>query len=206
MAEIYISVDIEANGPIPGIYSMLSYGAAAFQLGPDGEDVLLGTYTDNLETLGGAIEDPDTMRWWSEPKQRAAWVACRINPIPPKTSMLAFVKWIENLPGIEKDEQGRVKNAVFVGYPAGFDFTFVYYYLIYFAGRSPFTFSALDIKSFAMAVLGTDFRRTIKSRMPREWFPEDKHTHVALDDAIEQGRLFLNILRASRAKVAKSAV
>lgn len=28
--------------------------------------------------------------------------------------------------------------------------------------------------------------------------PEEKHTHVALDDAIEQGRLFVNMLQARR--------
>jgi len=33
---------------------------------------------------------------------------------------------------------------VFVGYPAGFDFLFVYWYLIRFTGESPFSFSALD--------------------------------------------------------------
>ncbi|HET9210666.1 MAG TPA: exonuclease, partial [Thermoanaerobaculia bacterium] len=26
------------------------------------------------------------------------------------------------------------------------------------------------------------------------WFSGDRHTHVALDDAIEQGRLFCNML------------
>lgn len=30
MAEIYISTDIEADGPIPGEYSMLSIGSVAF--------------------------------------------------------------------------------------------------------------------------------------------------------------------------------
>jgi hypothetical protein len=31
----------------------------------------------------------------------------------------------------------------------------------------------------------------------REWFDPVPHTHVALDDAIEQGRLFCNMLRAN---------
>jgi hypothetical protein len=30
--------------------------------------------------------------------------------------------------------------------------------------------------------------------MPRHWFEKHPHTHVALDDAIEQGVLFCNIL------------
>jgi len=34
--------------------------------------------------------------------------------------------------------------------------------------------------------------------MPAGWFDPVPHTHVALDDAIEQGRLFCNMLAASR--------
>lgn len=50
-----------------------------------------------------------------------------------------------------------------------------------------------------MAVLGGEFRQTTKRLMPREWFdPDLPHTHVALDDALEHGTLFLNLLCASR--------
>jgi hypothetical protein len=70
--------------------------------------------------------------------------------------------------------------------------------LIKFAGESPFSHSALDIKSFAMAVLKTDFRQSTKRSMPKRWFDELPHSHVALDDAIEQGALFCNMLKESR--------
>ena len=63
-----------------------------------------------------------------------------------------------------------------------------------FAGESPFSHSALDIKSFAMALMGTDYRSSSKRNMPRHWFEEMPHTHVALDDAKEQGLLFCNML------------
>ena len=83
---------------------------------------------------------------------------------------------------------------VFVAYPAGFDFLFVYWYLIRFAGESPFSFSALDIKTYAMAMLKIGYRESVKRNMPRRWFDPFQHTHVALDDAIEQGALFCNML------------
>ena len=85
-----------------------------------------------------------------------------------------------------------------MGYPAAYDFMFVYWYLIKFVGESPFSHSALDIKTFAMAVLGVDYRDSTKKRMPRRWFEPMPHTHVALDDAIEQGALFCNMLAESR--------
>jgi len=43
-------------------------------------------------------------------------------------------------------------------------------------------------------MLGKDYRQSVKRNMPRRWFDEVPHTHVALDDAVEQGRLFCNML------------
>jgi hypothetical protein len=34
--------------------------------------------------------------------------------------------------------------------------------------------------------------------MPRDWFGPARHTHVALDDAIEQGELWFAMRRAAR--------
>jgi hypothetical protein len=70
--------------------------------------------------------------------------------------------------------------------------------LIRFTGESPFSFSALDIKSYAMAMMKSEFRETIKRTMPRHWFDKLPHTHQALDDALEQGALFCNMLKESR--------
>lgn len=55
-------------------------------------------------------------------------------------------------------------------------------------------FSALDIKTYAMAMLKKDYRKSTKGGMPKHWFDSHPHTHVALDDAIEQGALFCNML------------
>lgn len=177
--EIYVSTDVEADGPIPGPHSMLSFASAAFLA--DGTRV--DTFSANLETLEGALGDPKTMAWWeSQPK---AWAACRKDTTPPATALKEYVKWLDGLPG----------RPVFVGYPATYDFMFVYWYLIRFAGRSPFSHSGLDIKTFAFAMLGKGYRASTKRNMPKHWFPEARHTHVALDDAIEQGELFCNMLK-----------
>jgi len=187
MEEIYISTDIKADGPIPGPYSMLSLGSAAFTA----DKQLLGTFSVNLETLPGATAHPETQAWWET--QPVAWAACRTDPQPPELAMERYIAWIESLPG----------KPVFVGYPAGFDFLFVYWYLIRFAGRSPYGFSALDIKSYAMAVMRKPYRRSVKRNMPRSWFDPIPHTHIALDDALGQGALFCNILRANLATPAE---
>jgi hypothetical protein len=90
---------------------------------------------------------------------------------------------------------------VFVAYPAGFDFLFVYWYMIRFVGRSPFSFSALDIKTYAMALLKRNYRESTKRNLPKRWFDPMPHTHVALDDAIEQGALFCNMLAENLGRV-----
>jgi hypothetical protein len=178
MAEIYVSTDIEADGPIPGPHSMLSFASAAYKH----DKTLLATFEANLETLPGACGDPVTMAWWAT--QQRAWNACRINPRDPAAVMPEYLAWLKALPG----------EPVFVAYPAAFDFMFVHWYLHRYAGESPFAHSALDIKTYAMAVLGTAYYRSTKRSMPKEWFDPLPHTHIALDDAKEQGALFCNML------------
>jgi hypothetical protein len=45
-----------------------------------------------------------------------------------------------------------------------------------------------------MALLGTEYRESVKRKMPSRWFDDLPHSHVALDDAIGQGALFCNML------------
>lgn len=185
MAEVFISVDVETNGPIPGPYSMLSLGAVA--LTERGTN--LGEYSVNLELLEGASADLDTMAWWAK-QPREIWEACRSNPKPPVVAMKQFVSWVKDL-----EEEHHMKP-VCVAYPAGFDFLFVYWYLMKFVGKSPFSFSCLDIKTYAMAVLRTPFRQTTKKNMPSDWFNGlPPHEHIACSDAREQGLLFLRMLK-----------
>jgi len=180
--EIYVSTDVEADGPIPGPYSMLSFGSAAFR--SDGSQV--ATFSANLKLLPGATGHPETMKWWG--KHAEAWQECRKDLREPSAVMKDYVAWLDALPG----------RAVFVGYPASFDFMFIYWYLIRFVGRSPFSFSALDIKTMTMTLLGRDFHSTSKKNMPKEWFGAAAHSHIALADAIEQGELFCNMLAQCR--------
>jgi hypothetical protein len=182
MSEIYVSTDIEVDGPIPGPHSMLSFGSAAFKA----DKTLISTFTANLEPLPDASGHPDTLAWWD--KHPEAWEVCRRNPRPPSAVMLDYVDWLEALPA----------PPVFVGYPAAFDFLFIYWYLIRFVGRSPFSFSALDIKTMAMTMLGRDYRISTKRNMPKRWMDDLPHSHIALEDAIEQGALFCNMLAECR--------
>lgn len=184
MGEIYVSTDVETDGPIPGVNSMLSVGSAAFL--PD--KTLVGGFTINLLALPGAVAHPETMEWWKG--QPAAWEAAREGARPPEEAMRDYLAWLKALPG----------RPVFVGYPAAFDFMFVCWYLNRFTGENPFGWHALDIKTFAMSMLGLDFLDTVKRNMPRRWFDDLPYTHKALDDATSQGALFCNMLAEHKQK------
>lgn len=194
--EIYVSVDIETDGPIPGQNSMLSLGAVALS----GNDFKrIGTFSVNLDQLPNAVMDERTkVEFWD--KNPEAWKACREDTQDPKIAMQEFSNWLKNL---EKEYNGRV---VFVAYPAGFDFLFTYWYLIKFTGSSPFSFSALDMKTMAMTILKKKFRNTTKRKMPKRWFKKAndkglKHSHVALEDAAEQGEIFAAMMQELRKDV-----
>lgn len=163
---------------------MLSFGSAAYTA----DKQLISTFSANLETLANAAPHPKTAEWWAS--QPEAWVACRRDLQSPETAMSRYLSWLKTLSG----------RPVFVAYPAGFDFLFIYWYLIRFTGESPFSHSALDIKTYAMALLRSDYRDSTKKNMPKHWFDQHPHTHIALDDAIEQGALFCNMLKDNLSK------
>jgi hypothetical protein len=178
MNEIYVSTDLEADGPIPGPHSMLSFASAAYRA----DKTLVDTFSANLELLPGASGHPKTMEWWETHPE--AWEACRRDLQPPEGAMKKYVSWLKSLPGVP----------IFVAYPLGYDFTFIYWYLIRFVGESPFSHSGIDIRTYAMAVLKRGYKTSAKRNMPKHWFDELPHTHNALDDAKAQGALFCNIL------------
>ena len=175
--EVYVSVDVEADGPIPGPNSMLSFGAAAYTDHGD----LIRTFERNLKLLDTAESHPETKAFWT--KNKEAYDATRVDPVTPKDAMTDFCIWLGGLPG----------KSVVVGYPVTYDFTFLYWYVMRFVGKSPFGFSGLDIKTLAMVALKSTFRDATKRNMPKEWFSDKLYTHVAIDDALEQGDLFFAI-------------
>lgn len=179
--EIYVSVDIETTGPIPGPYSMISLGAVAFDARTFKE---IDAFEVNIKQLEHATVHPKTKaNFWD--KFPDAWKYANTNPQTPEDAMNAFVDWTKRLPG----------KPVFCAKPLGFDWTFVYWYLESYARENPYGFSALCMKSYASAVLKTPFRRTTQPNFPKHWVTDTPHPHIAVIDAREQGEIFMKILK-----------
>jgi len=176
----YVSIDIEADGPAPGLNSMLALGAAAFA--PDGEE--LGTWYSTLVMLPGAVQDPSTIAWWAT--QPEAWTEVGRDPRSCYVALTEFAQWCESLPG----------RKVAVAKPAAYDFAWVNYYLWRFAGRNPLGFSCRDMGSYAD---GMNLSREEQGEIYRSIDRTGLRPHVAVDDAIEQGRYWIALRAKARA-------
>lgn len=181
--EIYVSTDIEADGPIPGPHSMLSFASVALRA----DKSVVDEFAVNLRPLPDAEPHPRTMLWWENHRESLA--KARENPRDPAVAMADYARWLRALPG----------RIVLVAQPAAFDFMWIYWYLQKFVGDSPFGHSALDIKSYAMAMLKRPYRDCVSGALPQHWRDDLPYTHVALDDAREQGAMFCNMLRENGA-------
>lgn len=202
MTEIFVSTDIETDGPCPGMNSMLSLASAAFL---DGKNGMFDTFSVNLQVLPEATPDPDTMRWWAT-QPKAAWDAHRTSLWSATDAMRSYFGWLNTLARLNLAEGDKANKIIFVGYPVSFDYTYVHWYLMTFGEgepgkRNPFFHQTIDMRSYAMGLRGGSYTDSSKKFMPAEWMPADRpHTHIALDDAIEQGELFCNMM-AARAKM-----
>lgn len=172
--EILVSVDIEADGPIPGIYSMLSLGAV--RVDGAGSDFYV-----ELRPVSGEYV-PEALAVSGLDRQALARTG-----VEPGEAMRRFKQWLSGLGG----------RPVFASFST-WDWVFVYYYLVCFGGGSPFGHSSLDMKSFYMGRYGTDWRRTSKGAIakahPHLLRGRGPHTHNALDDAREQAAFLRRML------------
>ena len=186
MTDLYVSADIESDGPIPGEYSMLSFGLAVAGTF-DGETFLpapprRATFYRELQPISEQF-DPDALGVSGLDRNRLASQGAA-----PVDAMADAVRWVG-------EQAAGDRRPVLVAYPAVFDWMFLHWYFVRFAGGSPFGFSgALDMKTMyqqkARVVLGRAGRRDL----PASLVPDAAHTHNALDDAIEQGEIFARLV------------
>lgn len=183
--ELFISIDVETLGPCPGKHPMVELGAAAFNI----EGTVVDSWHAKLVPDGWET-DPETMKWWHRPKNFPIFQRLGEYARHPSNAMPEFLGWVGSLGG----------QPTVVAYPAGFDFSFLHFYLLYYVGRlSPLSFSCIDINTYVMAALKKpNYRRVTKKKFPKEWFHSQlTHTHSALDDALEQGFMFIQAHRAN---------
>ncbi len=108
----------------------------------------------------------------------------------PEVALTKLRDWVKGVSGSAK--------AVFVGFNAGFDWSFVNWYFIHFLGENPFGFAPLDVKSYYMGLVGCGWEDTKSSRIRPEYQPAKPGDHNALTDARAQAEMFEKMLAAER--------
>lgn len=191
-SEIYISVDIEADGPIPGEYSMVSIGAVVTGSNTARGDVTRFDIDDPTNQFSAEFQ-PISDKWDAEALAISGFPREHFeqNGEDPAAVMTRFAAWVE-----ERREFYGANAAIFVAFPLGFDWMFTYWYLIkYSETGSPFGHSRhADIKTEYAAQYNEMTANAIKRNMPKAIRSNRPHTHDPLDDAKEQGELWMNLL------------
>lgn len=184
--DAYFSADVETDGPIPGPFSMLSFAivyAGSFDgdrfIRPAGyNDVLyleLKPISDEFEDEALAVNGLDRNR-------------LKIDGLDPSLAMTKAAKWVREIAG--------EAEPVLAAYPLSFDWTWLYWYFIRFSSeRSPFEHSrCFDIKTAFAIKSSLPISESGRSKLPVRLSSKRKHTHHAVDDAIEQAEIFANIM------------
>ncbi|MFH1854567.1 MAG: exonuclease domain-containing protein, partial [Candidatus Omnitrophota bacterium] len=132
----YVMVDIEADGPIPGDYSMISLGAVIV------EPSLSKTFYGKLK--------PISEKWVPEALKVSGFTREETLGFEnPKSVMERFFVWIgENL----KD------RPIFISDNNGFDWQFVNWYFHHFLGQNPFGFSSMNLGSLYKGLIHDTFK------------------------------------------------
>ncbi|HFF3441556.1 TPA: 3'-5' exoribonuclease [Escherichia coli] len=172
--EIYISVDVETSGPIPGEFSLLSIGACLVQ------DPLTSIYIEL---------QPDSPRH-DEEALKVSGLSLQYlqqNGLPPLEAMKYLQEWLCTIKQPES-------NIIFVGLNSPFDWSFINYYFHKFLDENPFGFTAIDMKAYYMGLTQCLWSETKSSRMIEKLNPISRPSHNALDDARFQAELFAIML------------
>ena len=185
IVDIYFSADVETDGPIPGPFSMLSFGL-----------VLAGTF--NGETFTRPTQYGQSFYRELRPiSEEFEADALRVNGLDrdrllregvlPAVAMTEATEWVRAVAG-----GGR---PILVAYPLSFDWSFLYWYFIRFCGEgSPFNHSqCFDIKTAFAVKAHLPIASAGRRRLMPSLRPNGIHTHNALDDAIEQAQVFANL-------------
>lgn len=184
--QLFVYLDVEANGPIPGEYSMLSFAAVAFESNADEQFKEVSSYSANLHPLHNRVHPSQQAFWDRHPEAFQATLVNRKSPIEAMKQFSDFVLRLQE------------RYHVFpISWPAAFDWQFLNYYLHRFTGRNPLGYNCLDHGSYMWAFFGTE-RATDRWDLQPYEAKQEGHKHIAIHDARSGARLFHSIYQEHR--------
>ena len=184
-ADAYFSADVETDGPIPGPFSILSFGvvyAGSFDgrtfRRPQNYELVL--YRE-LRPISNQFE-PEALQVNGLDRARLCFEG-----EAPEKAMTDAARWINTI--------ADGAQPVLVAYPLSFDWSWLYWYFVRFsADGSPFAYSrCFDIKTAVAVKAGVPISEAGRSHINSLLRPRHAHTHHAIDDAIAQAQIFANV-------------
>lgn len=159
-----IMVDIESDGPVPGDYSMVSFGAVVVN--------------ENLDkTFYGKLQ-PISDKWL--PEALAVSGHSREETLgfeKPVVVMGRFAEWLKN---------NSAGKPLFYSDNNGFDWQFINWYFHHFIGANPFGFSSTNLGSLYKGMVKDTFQNFKHLR-------QTPHTHNPVDDALGNAQALLHL-------------
>jgi len=169
---MYIMVDIESDGPIPGDFSMVCFGAVVVEPG------LSRTFYGRLRPISEAW-DPEALAVSGFSREQV------LGFDDPKEVMQRFADWLGAL---------RTKRLVFISDNNGFDFSFVHWYFHHFLGKDPFGHSSQNLGSLYKGLVNDTFANFKHLR-------KTAHTHDPVDDARGNAEALLHMKQQMGLKI-----
>ena len=160
----YVMVDIESDGPIPGDYSMICFGAVIVE--PELTRTFYGKLTPISESF---IPDALAVSGFTREECMAF--------DDPKVVMENFRDWLKT------NCKGRF---LFISDNNGFDWQFINWYFHHFVGNNPFGFSSTNLGSLYKGLQNDTFVNFKHLR-------KTKHTHNPVDDAVGNAEALLQM-------------
>lgn len=168
-----ISVDVEATGPTPVLFSMIQVGAVVVE--------------DHSKTFFADLKPRDGMYHQPAALNAINLTINTVNDYPPwQDGVVAFWEWLMAL------KDGNRHHVVFWSDNPGFDWQFVNAYFHLTGLQNPFGFSSRRIGDLYAGLVGNPASHT-------KWkkYRKTKHTHNALDDAMGNAQALEQIFNVS---------
>lgn len=160
----YIVVDVEADGPLPGINSMVCFGAIIV------EESLSKTFYGQTRPIS-TVFNPEALAVSGFTRQE------HIKFDPPQRVMEAFRDWIKD---------NSIGTPIFITDNPAFDFAYINYYFHIFCGKNPFGYSGRRIGDLYCGLVKDTRAQWKKLR-------DTKHTHHPVDDAKGNAEVLLKM-------------
>jgi len=160
----YVMVDVESDGPIPGDYSMVCFGAVLVREGLD-------------KVFYGRLR-PVSDRWVPEALAVSGFTREETLTFEdPKQVMESFARWLQ------LHTKGRV---FFISDNSGFDWSFISWYFWHFTGANPFGHTSTNLGSLYKGMVKDTFQNFKHLR-------KTEPTHNPLDDALGNAEALLEM-------------